>query len=549
MRVLKHDTSVLALLLAATIYFPAQAQEKPRLVVGITVDQMRWDYLLKFKHRWNANGGIRMMMERGYALHHTSVNYLPTFTACGHAAISTGSVPAIHGITGNQWFDQVDQSYHYCTGDTSVKTVGSQTDAGFMSPRNLLTTTVADELRLATAFRGKSIGIALKDRGGILTAGHTANAAYWYDDEVGKWVTSSYYMPQLPAWVLKFNTTAKVDSLYALDWHLLHKEETYTAFSLKNNLQSAEFTQRKFPQGLKRFAGTRYDVIAATPQGNTLTTEFAKACIINEQLGVDSFPDLLSVSYSSIDYIGHTYGPSSYEVEDALLKFDLELGAFFRFLDKQVGEGAWMAFLTSDHGVAEVPAFGKAMELPSGNVEEKLLGVQVNEVLKNQFGLEGLCKGIINQQVILNIDLIRRVKKLSINDVVEYLIPWLEGQHGILRVVRLDVGNSTLLPQVLQSQFSNSYYPRRSGHLQIMYKSGYVEGVSKGGTSHGTGYTYDTRIPLLWYGWKIPRGASYRNVNITDIAPTLSALLDIPEPSGSIGQAIPEIVNPVKVRL
>ena len=208
---------LLASILGPLLPTKLHAQKAPKLVVGITVDQMRWDYLTRFQNRWSPQGGFHRMWNEGFSCNNTQIMYLPSFTACGHAGIYTGSVPAIHGITGNNWWDNYKQEYVYCTEDDSVKTVGSTTDHGMMSPVNLLTTTICDELRLARNFRNKTVGISLKDRGGILPAGHNANAAYWYDPEAGQWITSTYYMQELPGWVKKFNTQARVDSLYKLD--------------------------------------------------------------------------------------------------------------------------------------------------------------------------------------------------------------------------------------------------------------------------------------------------------------------------------------------
>lgn len=470
--------------------------------------------------------------------------YLPSFTACGHASIYTGSVPAINGITGNSWWDNNKQEYVYCTEDDSVKTVGSATDMGQMSPVNLLTTTICDELKLAHNFRNKTIGIALKDRGGIIAAGHSANAAYWYDSEVGQWITSTYYMNELPAWVKKFNTPAKVDSLYKLDWHLLYPEETYVQSITDRkayDVRTFGSPERKFPYGLKRNAGQNYSIISATPHGNTLTNEFAKAAVLGEQLGADTIPDFLAISYSSTDYVGHANGPNSLEIEDTYLRLDQDLGHLFDFLDKQVGKGQWTVFLTADHGVAHVPAFMKFNKLPGGLIDDKKLGEQLNEALKQQFGVESLTKGIVNQQVILNVDLIKKTKKLGQSDVAEFVISWLEKQEGVSRAVRLEDIAKAALPDQEVTLVKNGYYPSRCGHVQIFYKSGYIEGFLNGGSTHGSGYAYDTHIPLLWYGWGIKQGQSIRKISMSDIAPTLAALLHIQEPSGSIGNVIYEL--------
>ena len=520
------------------------AQSTPKLVVGITIDQMRWDFLLRYKHRFHTLGGFNKVIQEGFSCHSTFINYVPSYTACGHASIYTGTVPAVHGITGNSWWDNGLQEYVYCTEDDSVKTVGSGTDLGQMSPVNLLSTTISDQLKIATNFKNKTIGIALKDRGGILAAGHTADAAYWYDNEEGKWITSTYYMKELPSWVTHFNTREKVDSLYKLDWHLLYKEETYMLSALPGGGAGAQAfgtPSRKFPINLRRYAGENYGILPAIPQGNTLTTEFAKAAILGEHLGADTITDMLALSYSTTDYVGHAYGPNSKEVEDTYLRLDIELGQFFDFLDRQVGKGSWVLFITSDHGVAPVPSLAKAFKMPAGNLDDKRLNDGLNEYLKQQFGVDLFSKGINNAQVILNIDLIKKVKKVGVSDIAEAAIAWLEKQEGINRAVRFEDIERASLPDHTAGQLRNGYFPMRSGHIQLIYKSGYIEGSMSGGTTHGTGYSYDTHIPLLWYGWNIPHGKLYRKTTIADIAPTLAALLGIQEPSGTTGEVIYEL--------
>ncbi len=531
-------------ILAIVSHSTLQAQSNPKLVVGITIDQMRWDYLYRFRDRWSAQGGIRRLMQDGFSCNNTQIMYLPSFTACGHAGIYTGAAPAMHGITGNNWWDNNKQEYVYCTEDDSVKTVGSNTDAGQMSPVNLLTTTICDELKLAHNFRNKTIGIALKDRGGIIPAGHNANAAYWYDPEAGQWITSTYYMPELPAWVKKFNTPAKVDSLYKLDWHLLYPVETYVQ-SIPDrrgyDVRTFGSPERKFPYGLKKNAGTNYSIISATPHGNTLTTQFAEATILGEQLGADSIPDFLAVSYSSTDYVGHAYGPNSLELEDTYLRLDMDLGHLFDFIDKQVGKGEWMVFLSSDHGQAHVPGFMRFNKLPGGLIDDEKLNTQLNEALKQQFGVDNLIKGVLNEQVIFNIDLIKKTKKLGKSDVADFVIAWLEKQDGVSRAVRMEDVSRSALPEYVANLVKNGYFPSRCGHVQIFYKSGYIEGFANGGSTHGSGYNYDTHIPLLWYGWGIKKGQSVRKISMSDIAPTLAALLHIQEPSGSVGNVIYEL--------
>ena len=523
----------------------AQNLSKPRLVVGLVVDQMRWDYLYRYQQRWQKQGGFNKLLQEGFVCDNTNLNYVPTFTASGHASIYTGSVPAINGITGNNWWDIQKQSYVYCTSDDKVTTVGSKTDAGHMSPINLLTNSICDELKLATNFRSKTIGIALKDRGAILAVGRSADAAYWYDEDEGEWISSTYYQSDLPEWAKQLHTKAKVDSLYSKDWYTLYDKASYNqseAEAKAYKVRTFGVSAKELPYNLKKFVGNNYGMIAYTPAGNTLTTDFAKAAILGEHLGADSITDFLAISYSSTDYIGHAYGPNSMEMEDTYLRLDLELGNFFDFLDKQIGKDNYLVFLTADHGVGQVPGFLKDHKLPADNVDEKKMNEQLNEALKQQFGVEGLSKTIMNFQVVLNKQVIEKSKKIRLDDIIDFAIGWLQNQDLISRAIRLDAAAKSTLPELYKTQIANGYYPNRSGDIQILYKPGVIEGFETGGTTHGGGYANDTHVPLLWYGWKIPKGGTtQRHIAITDIAPTLAALLHIQEPNGSIGSVITEL--------
>ena len=350
--------------------------KRPKLVVGIVVDQMRWDYLYRFYNRYDENGGFKRLLNQGFSCENTFIPYIPTITACGHASIYTGSVPAINGITGNEWWDYSENKYSYSAGDSNVKTIGSNTDQGLMSPKNLLVTTIGDELRLATNFRSKVVGIALKDRSAVLPAGHSANGAYWYDSKTGDWITSSYYLTELPAWVKDFNAKKLTDKYYAQDWNTLYPTPTYE--------QSAPDV-RGFPRNLKQFIGKNYGIISATPYGNSLTFEMAKAAINGEKMGESSGTDLIAISLSSPDYIGHAYGPNSVEAEDCFLRLDKEIGGFLNFLDEKIGKGEYLVFLTADHGAANMPSFLNAHKIPAGNFDDEAATDELNKYLSASF--------------------------------------------------------------------------------------------------------------------------------------------------------------------
>ncbi|MEQ1800108.1 MAG: alkaline phosphatase family protein, partial [Lacibacter sp.] len=379
--------------------------QRPKLVVGIMVDQMRWDFLYRYYDRYSAAGGFKRMLNKGFSCDNTLIPYVPTITCVGHSCVYTGSVPAINGMTGNGWWDYEKNKSMYCTEDKTVKTVGSNTTAGEMSPRNMLTTTICDELKLATNFRSKVVGIAIKDRGGILPAGHSANAAYWYDGAKGKWITSTYYMNELPRWVNSFNDRNVVDAFYEKGWSTMYPLSTYVQSTKDENAYEGKpfgADQIGFPYDLKRFAGKSYGTVSSTPHGNTMTMMIAKEAVTGEAMGKDSITDFLAVSFSSPDYVGHAFGPNSIEVEDTYLRLDRDLGELFDFLDKTVGKGQYLAFLTADHGVAHVPGFMNENKMPAGLLDDNKMVADLNNLLKEKYNYSNLVLGGFNYEVCLN---------------------------------------------------------------------------------------------------------------------------------------------------
>jgi predicted AlkP superfamily pyrophosphatase or phosphodiesterase len=533
------------IILLLLIAFSAQAQQtvvRPKLVVGIVVDQMRWDYLYRFYERYDVNGGFKRMMNQGFTCENTLIPYTPTVTACGHSTIYTGAVPAISGITGNFWWDREQMRSVYCTEDKTANTVGSSSALGKMSPKNMLVTSICDELRLATNFRSKVVGISLKDRGSILPAGHNANAAYWYDNSVGSFITSTYYMNELPKWVNDFNSQKWVDKYYEQGWSLLYPANTYVQSTDDEKRYEAKPFGAKFPYDMKSFAGKDYGKIATTPMGNTLTTEFAKAAVIAEQLGGDNITDFLAVSYSSPDYIGHTFGPNSVESEDGFLRLDKELGGLLDFLDKKVGKNQYTIFLSADHGVAHIPEFSQENKLPGGRVFMGDLVKQLNTKLNAKYKLNNIIVSDDNYQLHFNHPALDSAK-IDEEEVIDWSVKTLSADPGIARVFAIEDLNEIPLNGTIRKMLNNGYYPRRNGEVQIILQPGYIDAYSTTGTTHGLWNPYDTHIPLLWYGWGIKQGKTNKETYMTDIAPTIAALLKIQMPNGNIGSVIQEVIK------
>jgi predicted AlkP superfamily pyrophosphatase or phosphodiesterase len=458
--------------------------------------------------------------------------------------VYTGSVPNINGITGNAWYDRQLNRNVYCVEDNQVQTVGASTDAGKMSPRNLLTTTIGDEMRLSNQFASKVIGIASKDRGAILPAGHAANGAFWYDTKTGNWISSTYYGKDLPNWVQVFNQEKWPDRYYQKGWNTLYALSTYrqsTGDDMPYEAKPFGSQQRGFPYDLSKYVGNNYGAITVTPHSASLTFELAKRAIVGESLGQDGFTDMLAVSISSTDYTGHAFGPNSIEIEDTYLRLDQDLGLFLDYLDSKVGKGNYIFFITADHGVAHVPGFLKENKLPGGTIDDAVWKRELDQRLKNKFGADRLIASTYNYHITLNQTLIDSLK-LDQEDITAFVLSYLRKQEGVAEAFELNELMETPMAIKKRNMLANGFFPVRSGDIQVILKPGYIDGTSTG-TTHGLWNPYDAHIPLVWYGWKIPIGRTHRETYMTDIAPTLAALLHIQEPNGNVGTVITEIVK------
>lgn len=516
----------------------AQTNEKPKLIVGIVVDQMRWDYLYRYYDRYES-GGFKRMLGDGFSCENTFISHLPSYTAVGHSTIYTGSVPAIHGITGNDWPDQVTGRKWYCTEDSTVQSVGSSSSAGKMSPRNLLASTITDELRLATNFRSKVVGVSLKDRASILPAGHTPNGAFWLDDSNGSFITSTYYMNELPAWVKNFNAKKEPEQLMSKPWETLYPIGTYAQSSEDNVAWEGTFSGEKapiFPHQMKDVYKKEPGNLRSTPSGNTLTLDFAKAAVDGYDLGNGTATDFLTINCASTDYVGHKYGPNAIEVEDTYLRLDKDLSSFFSYLDKKVGKGNYLVFLTADHGAAHAIKFMQEHHLPSGQVESRKLVAGLDSALTKRFGVSKLVSSFMNYHVSYDKAKIA-ASNLDYDAVKKASIQYFEAQPGIQFAADLDnIGNNPL-PEPINTMAINGYNRKRTGSVIVIPEPGWFEGSLKG-TTHGNWNPFDIHIPLVFMGWHVKHGATNETVHMTDIAATLAAMLHIQMPSGCVGKPV-----------
>ena len=483
--------------MAALMCASAMAQiERPKLVVGLVVDQMRWDYLYYYYDQYG-EGGLKRLVDDGYSFENTMINYVPTVTAIGHSSIYTGTTPALHGICGNDFY--IDGKRTYCCGDETVQSVGSNSKEGQMSPRNLLASGLGDVLKIATDYKAKVIGVAMKDRAAILPAGHAADAAYWWDKSAGHYVSSTYYMNELPAWVQKANKELGVEP----------------GFDVK-----------------------------ATPAGVTKTFQMAIAALENEQMGQDDITDLLAVSVSSTDVIGHATGTRGKENYDVYMELDRQLANFFRVLDEKVGRGNYLMFLSADHGAAHNPNVMKQHKIPSGGLETWNKFKTVETALRARLGIkgEGEARILLAEnagRIYLNHDYIAKCGK-TLDEVKQAVIDEVMKFDEILYVVDFEKALTATMPKLLRERIANGYNPKRSGDLFYVAKAGWENVSDKPdyvGTTHGQWNPYDAHIPFVLYGWHVEHGQTSEPTNMTDIAPTICAMLHIQMPNSCIGNA------------
>jgi predicted AlkP superfamily pyrophosphatase or phosphodiesterase len=517
---------------------------RPKLVVGIVVDQMRWDFLYRYYDRYS-EAGFKRLINQGFSCENAFINYVPSYTAVGHCTVFTGSVPAISGITGNNWTDQLTGKQWYCTDDELVTTVGApESEDGKMSPRNMLVNTITDELRMATNFKSQVIGVSLKDRASILPAGHLGKA-YWFDDASGNFITSTYYEKELPSWVKKFNSKKKVEDYMSKNWNTLYSIKTYTQSDADDQAWEGSFpgeTKPVFPHEMKKIYEKRKSSFRQTPFGNSITAELAREAVDANKMGRGDATDFLTINFASTDYVGHMYGPNSIEIEDTYLRLDKDLESLFAFFDKEVGAGNWTVFLTADHGAAHNIGFMKAHQLPADFFEQRKLTDSLNAFLAAKFGTSKLVRSLMNFQVNYNADLIEN-DKLDFEDIKSASVQYLRKQPGISFAVDMDEIGEAPIPEPLKKMAINGYNYKRSGAVQFFLDPGWFESYGATGTTHGSWNPYDTHIPLLWYGWGIKPGKLSKKVHMTDIAATLAALLHIQMPNGCVGSPIEEVMK------
>jgi predicted AlkP superfamily pyrophosphatase or phosphodiesterase len=517
---------------------------QPKLVVGIVVDQMRYDYIQKYWAKFDTKGFKRLMKE-GLACNNTNYNYVPTFTAPGHASIFTGVTPSVHGIVSNQWYDTKSRKKIYCVGDKSARAVGGDSASGAMSPRNLITSTVGEELRKKNSDLSKVIGIALKDRGAILPAGHHANAAYWYDGSTGNWITSTYYMTALPKWVSDFNKLGLSKKYLSQSWTTLLPIEKYIESAADNNEYESLFEGKitpTFPYDLPSLMKDNdgLGLIRSTPFGNSLTKDFALETIQKENMGKGDATDFLTISFSSPDYIGHQFGPQSVEVEDCYLRLDKDIEDLLKFLDKWIGKENVLVFLTSDHGASDAAPYLLHKKLPGGVMDAKIISDSLTNFFVQQYG-DSLLMRVSDFDAYFDRKKIE-LKKLPLAEIQKKAATHLLKINGIQDAISSTEIEQTNFQDSIRSKVKAGFNSDRCGDLIFVLKPGWLIGFRKG-TTHGTPYSYDTHVPLIGWGYSVTHGISNEELSITQIAPTLSAILKTPLPNGCNSKPISSLIK------
>jgi predicted AlkP superfamily pyrophosphatase or phosphodiesterase len=520
--------------------------ENPRLIIGIIVSQMRSDYIYRFWDKYEEKG-FKKLITRGTYCKNASFNYLLSQEGVGHATIATGALPASHGIVSKEWYLSLQDKIVQSVEDEKYNTVGGSYESGKYSPENLMCTTFSDELRLSNNMKSKVFGISLNPAPAILSSGHIANDVYWFDEKTGNWVTSTYYADSLPSWVKDFNSRKFQDIYLEREWNTVLPASSYTESLPDNNKYEKGIKgQIVFPYNLYELANVKkrkpdYNILKSTPFGNSFVKDFAISVIVNEDLGKDDYPDVLNICFTSTENIGSLFGPNSVEVEDAFLRLDQELAHFLNFIDETIGKENVLIYLTSDHGISHMPDYLNDFKIPAGYFNEKGAVALLKSALSNVYGQGDWVKAYNSQQVYLNRTLIEDAN-IPLNEIQDYTARFLLQFSGVANTVTSTTLQTTNFSGGIFEKIQNGFNQKRSGDVIINLKSGWIE---KGEESSNAGfsYAYDSRIPLIWYGWKIGRNTILKPVDIRDIAPTISAFLNITYPNACTGNPVLELIK------
>ncbi|HEY7402392.1 MAG TPA: alkaline phosphatase family protein [Candidatus Angelobacter sp.] len=495
--------------------------KKPKLVLAIVVDQFRYDYLLRFRADYHS--GLARLLSEGAVFADARYMHYPTVTAVGHSTVLTGATPSVSGIVGNAWFDREENAHVTSVSDKSTVLLGGTPATKGSSPHRLLVSTVGDELKMSGR-PARVIGISIKDRSAILPAGHMADAAYWFDNDSQHFVTSDYYMKQLPVWVAKVNADRPTYKYLGADWNALDAkpgDKPFCSMRAGGNI---------------RFCGP----IENTPFGNELLEDFAEKAIEQEQLGTHDGTDILSLSLSSNDYVGHALGPDAPEVRDISRRTDLLLGKLLDFINTKIGEHNTLVVFTADHGVAPVPSVNNARKMPGGWLPGSEYSARITAQLVQKFGAGQWFR--YSEYGFLYLD--PAVVAQNKADAIEVRRFAAEAARTLPHIARVYTRDDLLRGDAAVDWPDRAvrlgFYGPRSADLELLPEPYYMFS-SPPETTHQTPYSYDNHVPLIFYGPGIRAGVHYEAVTVNDVAPTLAAILGIETPSGSAGKILAQI--------
>ncbi|MBM3185065.1 MAG: alkaline phosphatase family protein [Bacteroidetes bacterium] len=537
---------ILILLFSLSNFLFSQRNTKPKLVVGIVVDQMCYDYLYRFQQHFSA-GGFKKFLNQGLNCRNVVYNYVPTYTGPGHASIYTGTTPSNHGIVGNEWYNRTTNSTINCVSDENSSTIGSNSEEGNTSPVNLKTYTITDQLKL-TYPTAKVVSISIKDRGAILPGGHLSDGTYWFDYSTGTFITSSFFKKELPKWVTNFNSKKNAQS-YAKTWDLLLPKEKYQSVDdSPYEILVVGKTTPTFPYDLLKMSGGKINTqfFTASPFANTLLTDFALESISNENLGLDNQTDMLCISYSSTDIAGHTFGPYSLEIEDMYVRLDRELERLLTNLETKFGKDGFVVFLTADHAVVPVPQMLIDKKLPGGYLFLDEYMKELKSISLSKFEAD-LIEHKTNQNIYLNLKKIDSLK-LNKNDIAIFFAEKIKLWPNVKAVFTSQELSNPANDNEWKDIIRLGYESKRSGEIIFIMEPGFLvkeidsENAHRG-TSHGSSFNYDTHVPLIWYGAQIPSKDVYETYEITDIAPTLTHILNLQRSGAMTGKPILEVLK------
>jgi predicted AlkP superfamily pyrophosphatase or phosphodiesterase len=521
-------------------------QEKPHLVIGIVVDNLRYDLFLRYWDKFE-NNGIKRMIYEGTYCNNAQLNYFYTQTNPGLATIVTGTYPSQHGIVSNEWYNQISDKVIESTYDERANCIGCENSIEKHSAHFLISSTFGDEARLFSFNQSKVFAISMDASSATLLGGHLANAAFWMDNQSGKMVTSSAFTRELPQWVKDFNNKKIADIYLDQQWTLLYPDSIYARLNLtdNNSYENGIKGRKSFPYDLKSMVtlsnGKKdYNLLKSTPFGNNFIKDFAITTIVNENLGKGSYPDVLLINFNATEYIGQQFGLLSYEMEDAILRLDKDIAHLLSFLDSYLGKNNVVVFLTSNHGASYPVKVLKDMKMYADQFNPYEARVLLTSYLNVLYGKENWIKYWKGQQIYLNHQLIQN-SKLDLQKFQEEVARFLIDFEGIAYVTTSMDTRGTDSKGVYQ-KLTNSFYQSRSGDIMYALLPDWTE-VGESLAVHNTGYNYDTRVPLILYGWNIGRQLINRPVDIVDLAPTLSTFLQIPFPNNCVGTPIPELLK------